>query len=50
MANPNIVSVTSIFGESQGFNLSNTTTTSLMVVSAEKLVKIKNHFLKGLQK
>ena len=40
MANPNIVSVTSIFGESQGFNLSNTTTTSLMVVSAEKLVKI----------
>ena len=40
MANPNIVSVTSIFGESQGFNLSNTTTTSLMVVSAEKLVKV----------
>tara|TARA_Y100001963_G_scaffold138446_1_gene203243 strand:- start:433 stop:825 length:393 start_codon:yes stop_codon:yes gene_type:complete len=40
MANPNIVSVSSIYGESVGFNLSNTLTTTLLTVSAEKLVKI----------
>ena len=40
MANPNIVSVTSIKGESVGFNLSATTTTTLMTVSSDKLIKI----------
>ena len=40
MANPNIVSVTSIKGESVGFALTATTTTTLMTVSADKLVKI----------
>ena len=40
MANPNIVSVTSIKGESVGFALSATTTTTLMTVSSDKLLKI----------
>tara|TARA_R100000655_G_scaffold96220_1_gene138549 strand:+ start:455 stop:847 length:393 start_codon:yes stop_codon:yes gene_type:complete len=40
MANPNIVSVSSIKGESVGYNLTATTTTTLMTVSADKLVKI----------
>ena len=40
MANPNIVSVTSIKGESVGFNLSATTTTTLMTVASDKVVKI----------
>ena len=40
MANPNIVSVSSIKGESVGFALSATTTTTLMTVSADKVVKI----------
>ena len=40
MANPNIVSVTSIKGESVGFALSDTTTTSLMTVASDKIVKI----------
>ena len=40
MANPNIVSVTSIKGESVGFNLSATTTTTLMTVASDKIVKI----------
>jgi|TARA_R100000231_G_scaffold7844_1_gene10778 hypothetical protein len=40
MANPNIVSVTSIKGESVGFNLSATTTTTLMTVASNKVVKI----------
>ena len=40
MANPNIVSVTSIKGESGGFALSATTTTSLMTVASDKIVKI----------
>lgn len=40
MANPNIVSVSSINGESVGFNLTATTTTALMTVSSDKLVKI----------
>ena len=40
MANPNLVSVTSIHGGSVGFNLSSTLTTTLLTVSAEKLLKI----------
>ena len=40
MANPNIVSVTSIKGESVGFALTATTTTTLMTVSSDKLLKI----------
>ena len=40
MAAPNIVSVTSIIGESQGYELDTTLTTSLMTVAANKLVKI----------
>ena len=40
MANPNIVSVSSIYGESVGWNLTNTVTTTLFTVAADKLVKI----------
>ena len=40
MANPNIVNVTSIYGESLGEALSTTLTTVIMTVSAEKLIKI----------
>ena len=40
MANPNIVSVSSIYGESVGWNLTATTTTTLMTVSSNKLIKI----------
>ena len=40
MANPNIVSVSSIKGESVGFNLTATTTTTLLTVSSDKLLKI----------
>jgi len=40
MANPNIVNVTSINGESVGFNLTATTTTTLLTVSSDKLLKI----------
>ncbi len=40
MANPNIVSVSSIKGESVGFNLSATTTTTLMTVASDKVVKV----------
>ena len=40
MANPNIVSVTGIKGESVGFNLSATTTTTLMTVASNKVVKV----------
>ena len=40
MAAPNIVSVTSIIGESQGFQLDTTTTTELITVASDKLVKI----------
>ena len=40
MANPNIVSVSSIYGESVGWNLTNTLTTTLFTVAADKLVKI----------
>ena len=40
MANPNIVSVSSIYGESIGEALTTTVTTDIMTVAAEKLVKI----------
>jgi len=40
MANPNIVSVSSIKGESLGFALTATTTTTLMTASADKVLKI----------
>jgi len=40
MANPNIVSVTSIYGESIGEALTTTLTTDIMTVAAEKLVRI----------
>ena len=40
MANPNIVSVTSIYGCNYGWNLSNTLTATLLTVDAEKLLKI----------
>ena len=42
MANPNIVSVTSIYGGNAGWNLSSTLTTTLMSVDADKIVKINN--------
>ena len=40
MANPNIVSVSSIYGESIGEALTTTVTTDIMTVAAEKLLKI----------
>ena len=40
MAAPNIVNVATINGESQGFELDTTLTTSLMLISTGKLVKI----------
>ena len=40
MANPNIVSVSSIKGESVGFALTATTTTTLLTVASDKIVKI----------
>ena len=40
MANPNIVNVTSIVGGNLGFNLSNTTTATLLTVDADKIVKV----------
>ena len=40
MANPNIVSVTSIYGESIGEALTATVTTDIMTVASNKLVKI----------
>jgi hypothetical protein len=40
MANPNIVSVTSILGGNLGFNLSATATDTLATVAADKIVKI----------
>ena len=40
MANPNIVAVTDIKGESVGWNLTATTTTTLMTVSSNKVIKI----------
>ena len=41
MANPNIVSVSSIYGESVAFHLTTTTSTTLMTVSSNKLLKLK---------
>jgi hypothetical protein len=40
MANPNIVSVSSIYGECCGWALTNTLTTTLFTVSSEKLIKV----------
>ena len=40
MANPNIVSVSSIYGESIGEALTTTTTTDIMTVASNKLLKI----------
>ena len=40
MANPNIVSVSSIYGESIGEALTTTVGTDIMTVAAEKLLKI----------
>ena len=40
MANPNIVNVATINGESVGYNLTATTTTTLMTVSSGKVLKI----------
>ena len=42
MANPNIVSVTSIYAGIAGYNLSATTTATLLTVDADKIVKINN--------
>ena len=42
MANPNIVSVTSIYAGKAGYNLSATTTATLLTVDADKIVKINN--------
>ena len=42
MANPNIVSVSSIYGGNAGWNLSNTLTATLLRVDAEKIVKINS--------
>ena len=40
MANPNIVSVSTIYGGNYGWALTNTLTTTLVTVDAEKLLKI----------
>ena len=40
MANPNIVNVAIINGESVGYNLTATTTTTLLTVSSNKLLKV----------
>ena len=40
MANPNIVAVTSIYGESIGEALTTTVTTDIMTVASNKLIKI----------
>ena len=42
MANPNIVSVTSIVGGNAAWALSNTVTTTLMTVAADVIVKINS--------
>ena len=42
MANPNIVSVSSIYGESVAFHLTTTLTTTLMTVSSNKLLKLNS--------
>ena len=40
MANPNIVSVATIYGGNMGWALSNTLTATLLTVDADKLLKI----------
>ena len=40
MANPNIVTVTSIYGESVGWNLAASTTTTLLTVASDVVIKI----------
>jgi len=40
MANPNIAAVATILGESVGWNLTNTLTTTLFTVSADYLIKV----------
>ena len=40
MANPNIVAVASIYGETNGWNLTNTVSTTLFTVSSGKLIKV----------
>tara|TARA_B100001964_G_scaffold198864_1_gene224829 strand:+ start:344 stop:742 length:399 start_codon:yes stop_codon:yes gene_type:complete len=42
MANPNIVSVTSIYAGNAGWNLSSTLTATLLTVDADKIVKINS--------
>ena len=42
MANPNIVSVTSIVGGNAAWALTNTITTTLMTVAADVIVKINS--------
>ena len=42
MANPNIVNVTSIYGWNASWNLSATTTSTLLTVSADVLVKVNS--------
>ena len=42
MANPNIVSVTSIYGGNSSWNLSSTLTATLLTVSADVIVKVNN--------
>ena len=42
MANPNIVSVTSIYGGNASWNLSATETTTLLTVSADVIVKVNS--------
>jgi len=40
MANPDIVTVSSIKGESVGYNLTSTTTTTLLTVASDKIIKV----------
>ena len=42
MANPNIVSVTSIYGGNASWNLSSTVTTTLLTVVADVLIKVNS--------
>ena len=42
MANPNIVNVTSIYGGNASWNLSATTTSTLLPVSADVIVKVNS--------
>ena len=42
MANPNIVSVSSIYGGNASWNLSATLTTTLLTVSADMIVKVNS--------